>query len=101
MITANGFNRAAAHAFGGMGHKSAAVAARRHCLRVVAAIAVTPTVDLVLTCECFVTECAARCEAVCITCQVARPSFVNVKTRIRDRLLADGAAKMFRMPIGI
>ena len=60
-----------------------------------------PIVDLVLPREWCVADGAARGDAVFVASWVKRPFFVNVKAPIGDRLVAEGAAKMFGMPVGV
>ena len=65
------------------------------------AIPFVPIVDLMFACQCFVAQCAVGGDVVFVAGGVIRPFSINIETRIRDRLLAEGAAKMFRMPISI
>jgi hypothetical protein len=60
-----------------------------------------PIVYLVLSREWAVANGAARGDAVFVAGWVKRPFFVQIKTSIGDRLMAEGAAKMFGMPVGV
>ena len=57
-----------------------------------------PMVNLVATCKRLATIRAAVGKGVFITSDVARLPFMRIETGIIDRLLANCAAKMLRMP---
>ena len=66
-----------------------------------AAIAFAPIVDMVLSCQWFVAQCATRGDVVFVAGGVKRPFFIHIKLPICNRLLASGATKMLGMPVRV
>ena len=62
---------------------------------------VAPFITLMFTCKCFVADRTARREIVFVARRMVWCCFVNEEVLFGNRLVTEGATKMFGMPVGV